>query len=90
MNLSEYRLDDLSHLEPFKEQMGEEKYFKYAISVYKQLARLAPGERFNIPRYVRSKNQELFIKIACAYMVDFPGTAVFNDDFTEIYKNADI
>ena len=41
MNLSEYRLADLSHLVPFKEKMGEEKYFKYAISVYKQLARLS-------------------------------------------------
>lgn len=90
MNLSEYRLADLSHLVPFKEKMGEEKYFKYAISVYKQLARLDPGDKFNIPRYVKEKNQELFIKIACAYVVDFPGTMVFNDDFTEITKNADI
>lgn len=90
MDLSRYRLTDFSQLDSFKEKMGEKQYFRYAFSVYRQLARLEPGKKFNIVKYVKEINLELFVKIACAYMIDFPGQAVFNDDFNEITKNADI
>ncbi len=90
MDLSRYRLTDLSQLDPFKEQMGEKQYYEYAFSVYRQLARLEPGNKFSITKYVKEKNMDLFVKIVCMYMIDFPGQVVFNDDFTEITKNADI
>lgn len=86
MNLSIHRLNDLSELEPFKDSMGWNNFYKYSIKVYRLLASLEDGQRLYYQRFVKKKNIPLFIKVVCLYIHDFPGQVLFSDDFNYIIK----
>ena len=86
MNFSSFRLIAPSDIEPYKQSMTEEKFFAYARRIYERLANIRPGEEFNIEKKVSAPNRELFIKIACLYIHDFPGYAIFNNTFTVITR----
>lgn len=85
-NLSQYRLTDLSELQPFKEKMGEREFYKLAFAIYKRLFTMRPGESYNILKKVVPENQEVFIKIACCYIIDHQTPHQFNETFTIIKK----
>lgn len=84
MNFSEYRLTDPSQINDLKAEMGDKSFFDYGISIYKYLAGLKPGQKFDICKRVDKKNVGKFVKIICLYMIDFPGFLQVNDEFTEI------
>lgn len=86
MDLSEYRLRHPSEIDIYKNQMGNQKFYDYAISIYKHLAAMVSDARFDITKKVDIKNRAVFIKIACLYMIDFPGQLQINETFTEILK----
>lgn len=86
MDLSRYRLTDPSQLDPFKAKMGERQFYNYAIAVYKRLFAMKPGEAYDITKKVAEENWEMFIKIACCYMVDHQTFHLFNDAFTIITR----
>ncbi|WP_352422244.1 hypothetical protein [Proteiniphilum sp.] len=86
MDLSHYRLTDLSQLDSFKEKMGERKFYDYAFSVYGRLFNMKPGETFDITKKVSEENREMFIKIACSYIIDQQTPTHFNDTFTIIRR----
>lgn len=86
MDYKHYRLSHTSELEPYKKEMGEKKFYDYAISIYKYFAKMERGKSFDITKKVAKKNTEKFIKIACLYVIDFPGDLQFNDSFTQIIK----
>lgn len=86
MDLSEYRLKHPSEIEQYKNQMGEKEFYKYAISIYKHLANMIRDTKFDITKKVSKENHEMFIKIICLYMMDFPGQLQINETFTEILK----
>lgn len=83
-DLSSFRLTSMSELEPFKEKMGQRAFFRYSIRVYEQLYQIPPDRPFIVNHYVKRQNQDLFIKIACVFMIDYPGFIQFNNDFTQI------
>lgn len=84
MNLSNFRLTDLSQIDNLKAEMGEKSFFEYGVRIYKHFASLKPGEKFDITKRVDSRNIDKFIKVICLYMIDFPGFLQINDEFTEI------
>ncbi len=86
MSLSHYRLTDLSQLQPFKEKMGETQFFNYAKSIYERLFSMKPGETFDITKKVAEENWEMFIKIACSFIIDQQTPTHFNDTFTIITR----
>jgi hypothetical protein len=86
MNLSKYHLEHPSEVEIYKNQMGKEKFFEYAISVYKHFARMSRYSVFNITKKVDNQNWEMFVKITCLYRIDFPGHLQVNNTFTEITR----
>lgn len=86
MNLSPYRLTDLSELNPFKEKMGEAQFYSYAKSVYERLFSMKPGETFDITKKVAEENHDMFVKIACCYIIDQQTPTLFNDSFTIITR----
>lgn len=86
MDLSPFRLTDFSELNPFKEKMGETQFYSYAKSVYERLFSMKPGETFDITKKVAEENREMFIKIACSYMIDQQTPTHFNDTFTIITR----
>lgn len=83
-DLSRYRLKDISELDPFKEKMGEKSFFRYGIRIYERLNQITRDKPFDVKKNVKTENLELFIKIACLFMADYPGLASFNNDFTKI------
>ena len=86
MDFSEYRLKHPSEIDQYKNQMGEKEFYSYAISIYKHLANMIRDAKFDIAKKVSKKNLEMFIKIICLYMIDFPGQLQINETFTEIIK----
>lgn len=83
---SAYRLTHPSEIEPIKEKMGPDNFYKYAISIYKYFADMKNGEQFIVSKLVAKDNIDKFIKIACLYAIDFPGDIQFNENFTIITK----
>jgi hypothetical protein len=86
MNLSHHRLTDLSQLQPFKEKKGEQQFYKYAFAVYKRLFLMNPGDTYDITKKVAEENREMFIKIACCYIIDHQTPHHFNESFTIITR----
>jgi len=86
MDLSRYRFTDHSELHPFIEKMGETQFFNYARSVYERLFNMKSGETFDITKKVAEENREMFVKIACCYIIDHQTFHQFNDTFTIITR----
>lgn len=86
MDYSKYMLNDPSEIEPYKNKMGENGFFKYAFGIYEYFSKMSIGSIFDITNGVENKNIELFIKIACLYWIDFPCQIQFNDSLTKITR----
>lgn len=86
MDYSSFRLQDPAEIEPFKSKLGDKEFYKYAIGIYKYIAKMLYGTKFDIEKGVADHNKEIFIKIACLYWIDFPGQIQFNETFTEIKR----
>ena len=82
MNFSTYRLTSLDQLEPYKEKLTPGGFFQFARRVYDRLFAMKPGETFDIEKKVSEENRDLFIKIACCYIIDGHSHILFNDTFT--------
>lgn len=86
MNLIQHQLEDPFEIDVYKKQMGEKKFFDYAISIYKYFAGMARYSTFEITKKVDVVNWEMFVKITCLYRIDFPGHLLVNKTFTEITR----
>lgn len=84
MNFSSHRLNSLSDIIPIKKTMGESEFKAFSFRVYKRLAKMKEGDKFNIEKKVSEENRDLFIKVACCYIYDFPGFMIFNEEFTQL------
>ena len=79
INLTSYRLNDLSELDTYKQKMGESEFFRYREKVFKQLSQIKSGETFYFTRYVKPDNLPLFIKLCCSYIIEHPNCELTND-----------
>lgn len=86
MNLIQHQLVHPSEIDKYKKQMGEKKFFDYAISIYKYFAGVRRYSSFDITKKVDAENWEVFVKIICLYKIDFPGHLQVNETFTEIIR----
>lgn len=70
-DLSLFIPKDNTWMNPAIEKIGFEEFKKYADKIYHQLNGMKPGQFFNIEKYVREENQELFIQIVCMFFTDY-------------------
>ncbi len=85
MDLSHHQLTDWKWREEYRSQMGSEAYDKYFKSVWLALDQLDVNEYYDIIRYVRPENHDLFIKICCQYIITHRSYE-FSNDFTKIIR----
>lgn len=77
-------------MERYINEMGRAAYNKYECKIYLLLSAMLPGEEFDIVKNVKKENYDLFIKIACRFMIDYgihhPHSYNFNETYTKIDK----
>lgn len=71
IDLSKYKLKDISELERFR-KLNEESFFTFYTHVVKMLNLLKEGEKFYIPDrcHHSERSLELFVKLVCFYIID--------------------
>ncbi len=69
--------------------MGEDKLYKYKNQVYKKLLSLKVGQSISILEWVKPENYDLFIKIACCFILETKGCYYFYKNYTIIKHTFD-
>jgi len=91
MNLdySNYRLNSISELEPFRQRLGNDIFWNFIISVFEWLDSMEVGDSIDISNNSRitNQNRELFIKTTCYYMQQYGNDDyMFTNDYTSLYR----
>lgn len=47
---------------------------------------MKPGESFDVDDVVIEENRDLFIKILCFFIMDYPSRYLFNNTYTTFYR----
>lgn len=85
MNLQKHRLTDPNWVYRYVEEIGLKAYKSYERRVYIMLSEMLPGEVFDIEKNVRESNYDLFIKLACQFMIDWGINKKYSYNFNETY-----
>ena len=86
MNLSHYRLDNLTEIDLLVDKIGVVKFYQYQENVFKLLASISPEQKYSILENIRQENQEVFIKCVCVYIIRTTGdcNVELSNDYTSI------
>jgi hypothetical protein len=89
IGLERYCLNDWGWFHRYYEQMGADAYWDFTTRVYKAIENLRPQCRYDLTK-ISEENQELFVKIACEYILEHGGIdncgVKFSDDWTYLYR----
>lgn len=78
-NYSQFRLNHLDEIVEMRSRCGEQTFDLYKNSVFMALRKLKKGDRITIDKMVKKANVELFIKIACEFILSHPDYEFAND-----------
>lgn len=70
--LQRFRLTNWDWFQEWYDKLGADEYWAYDNYVWKQIENLRPHSRYNI-ELIPEDRQELFIKLACEYIIENGG-----------------
>lgn len=68
----EYRTSSMDVLISYRDRIGLDAWNSIENKVYAALLALRPGNYYNIATQVAEKDQELFVKICCLFILEQP------------------
>jgi len=83
--LERYRLTDWSWFDRYYNKLGSEAYWAFTNKVYSTIDGLQLGHKYNLMN-ISDGNKELFVKIACEYIIDHGGADVCGVEFSNDWK----
>lgn len=60
----------MNEIDEYRAKAGSEKFDHFKNTVYSVLKNMQPGDLFRIEEQVSVKNQPIFIKLACLYILE--------------------
>lgn len=85
-NYTHHRLSNENDLLAYLKQMGDSEFWEYLTKLHNKIYYMQPGESFVVDDVVKEENKDLFIKLLCFFIAEYPAKYLFNETYTVFYK----
>ena len=83
--LERYKFTDWSWFDKYYNLLGLEAYWAFTNKVYFTIDGLQLGHKYNLMN-ISDENKELFVKVACEYIMEHGGADVCGVEFSNDWK----
>lgn len=81
-----HKLVEDKDLLAYRSKMGTPEFWKYIERLYDKVYKMKKGESFMVDSVVIPANRDIFIKILCFFIKEFPGHYLLNETCTSFTK----